>query len=288
MNRILGIIYAVASAIAFGFMPVFVRVAYDGGLNAVTVVFLRFIFASGMLVIYFFIRKISFKLSMNQLIKLALLGIFGYASTGLTLYLSYRYISLGLATAIHFVYPSIVAILSFILYKEKLGWSKIAALLLSVAGVYVLVGPGGERPDTAGAILAFVSGVLYALYIVEVGKGVTANLRSEVITLYLCLFSSLGIAGYGLATNSLHLDVGLVELAAVVGLALICTVFAILCFSKAVQLIGSTESAVLSTFEPITGIIAGMLFFSEKMTLSMAIGSFLVVISTLLFCYKKK
>lgn len=64
-------------------------------------------------------------------------------------------------------------------------------------------------------------------------------------------------------------------------------VFAILAYCKAVQTIGPSDTAILSTFEPVTGVVLGMIVFGEKISLIAAIRSFLIIISVLLFAYSR-
>lgn len=48
--------------------------------------------------------------------------------------------------------------------------------------------------------------------------------------------------------------------------------------------IGSSASAVLSTLEPITGIVSGIAVFGEHLTAIMAAGCVLVIVSVVIFC----
>lgn len=288
MKKIYGILYALMASIAFGLMPILVKVAYRGGAKPVTVVFLRFFLAAIILLAYFLICHIDFKIGIKPLLKITLLGIIGYSSTCLTLFLSYKYVSLGLATAIHFVYPSLVVFLSFIIYKEELNLSKIIALILSLIGIFVLIGPGETRLSFTGVILAFASGIFYALCVLELGKGATKEVDSIVLTFYLCMSSALGILVYGLGTKSLNFGMDLFSFAAVGGVALICTVFAIFAFSVAIKIIGSSNTAIINTLEPVTSIILGILIFGEELSMGMIVGSMLIILSAVIFCLTPK
>jgi drug/metabolite transporter (DMT)-like permease len=55
-----------------------------------------------------------------------------------------------------------------------------------------------------------------------------------------------------------------------------------------VQLIGPSDTAILSTFEPVTGVIMGIVIFGERLSYSSAAGSFLIIFSVLLFSYNNK
>jgi len=67
MKKINGIIYAMLSSVGFGFMPIFTKIAYNNGLNPITVATLRFLVASILLLGYFIICKVDFRLIKNNL-----------------------------------------------------------------------------------------------------------------------------------------------------------------------------------------------------------------------------
>lgn len=282
MSKISGIFYAILSAVAFGFMPIFVKLAYDGGANTVTVAFLRFLFSSIILFSYFLIKKIDYKLPKKEFKRVAILGFTGYAATSVTLYLSYKYISVGLATIMHFVYPIIVTMLACLIYKEKLTLLKTLALTFSVIGVYVLVGFSSIKLSTLGVILAIGSGITYSIYIFDVGYSCLKNVDSLILTFYLCLFSTLGILVYGLGVGELNFNFEASGYISIVGLTVICTIAAIILFNLAVKIIGSSNTSVLSTLEPITGIALSAIIFKEVISFNTIIGSALIIISVYL------
>lgn len=280
MKRFEGFFYAIGSAIAFGFMPFFAKIAYSAGATAVSTVFYRFILAALMLFAYFKIAKIEFKIKdKKQLRKIIFLSVFGYAATCITLFLSYNYVSVGLATTLHFIYPGVVVLLCFFLYKEKLGLGKLICLLLSLVGIYVLIGFGDSKFSITGAILAMVSGIFYSIYIIELGHNDLKGINSLVLTFYVSVFAAIGTFVYGIFTQSLVFDIELKGIFAIIALAYICTVVALMAFAKAIKLIGSANAAILSTMEPITSIALGIIFFREPMTISIALGSLLILVS---------
>jgi drug/metabolite transporter (DMT)-like permease len=102
------------------------------------------------------------------------------------------------------------------------------------------------------------------------------------------VFSAASIFIFGAATRTFKFNMQPSGMISILGLALICTTFAILAYSKAVQLIGPSDTAILSTFEPVTGVIMGIVIFGERLSYSSAAGSFLIIFSVLLFSYNNK
>lgn len=283
MNKIYGTIYAVSSAVAFGFIPVFAVISYNGGANVISTAFLRFFTASIILFGILYARKTNFIINRKLFCRIAYLSIVGYASTCVMLFISYNFIPIGLATTMHFIYPAIVTVLSFFVYKEKIGIIKIISLLISIAGVYILAGSMKTAVSMTGVVLALASGGFYSLYTIELGKDYIKSMDGLLLTFYVSLFSAVSIFIYGAVTSTLKFDLQLSGIVSVLGLSLVCTVFAILAYSRAVQTIGPSNTAILSTFEPVTGVIMGILVFGERLSNTSAAGSFLIILSVLFF-----
>lgn len=284
----MGIFYAVSSAVSFGFVPVFAVLAYNSGTNAVTVLFFRFLIASVILAGILRYRKVELKVSRKLFGRLAYVGIAGYAATCITLFVSYNYISTGLAMTLHFIYPAVVAILSFFIFKEKMPVLKIIALVISIIGVYILAGNVDSSVDLKGIALAISSGVLYSLYTIEIGKAELMAIDGLLITFYVSFLSAVAIFIFGTATGNLMFTLQLPAVLGILALALVCTVFGILAYNKSIQLIGPTYAAVFSTVAPITSVILGIIIFDENLSLSAAIGSIMIISSVFIFSYNKK
>ena len=276
-NKVLGIIYAVSSAISCGFVPVFGVIAYSAGTNAVTVLFFRFLIASLIWAGILRCRKIELKVDKKLLGRLAYIGIVGYAATTITVFLSYNYISIGLAMTLHFIYPAVVAVLSFFIFKEKMPALKMIALAISIVGVYILAGGTGSSVDLKGVALALASGILYSLYTIEIGKEKLMAMDGLLITFYVSLFSAVSFFIFGAATRNFMFSLQLPAVLGILGLALISTVFGILAYNKSIQMIGPTYAAIFSTSAPITSVIMGIILFSEKLSMTSAIGSIMAV-----------
>jgi drug/metabolite transporter (DMT)-like permease len=130
----------------------------------ITAAFLRFFAASLILFGILYVRKVKFVLNRKLFFRIAYISIAGYSATCVTLFSSYNFISIGLATTMHFVYPAIVTVLSIFVFKEKIGKIKITSLVMSILGVYILANSKGSSVSMTGAVLALASRVLFHIY----------------------------------------------------------------------------------------------------------------------------
>lgn len=109
----------ILSAFIYGFAPILAKFAYKSGANGITLTFLRTFLMLPLLFFIMIFRKVSFKLTKKELIDIILLGVVGGSFSMISLYAAYDYISTGLATTLHFIYPLIIVITSAVVYKEK-------------------------------------------------------------------------------------------------------------------------------------------------------------------------
>ena len=72
------------------------------------------------------------------------------------------------------------------------------------------------------------------------------------------------------------------EFLAEICLAFFATVIALVLFQKGAFLCGALTASLLSTFEPLTGVIIGLIVFKEEMTWKLGMGIFLILFSTIL------
>lgn len=288
MNRYKGITYALLSSTAFGVMPILARIAYSNGSNPTAVLIFRFSISALILFLYLKCSHININLKIGQVLLLIFIGITGYTITTQALFMSYNYLGAGLATTLHFVYPVVVCIAGFILYKDKMGSKKIISLMLAAVGVYSLVGFKSNTISIIGISLALFSGLAYGLTLIALNLKSINTLDNRVTTLYLCLGSAIGTVLCGIFNKSINLNFNFNILICCLGISVVSTILSIILLLKAIEIIGVSSSSILGTFEPIVSVFLGVLFLNEKLTFSLLIGSTLILISTIILARDKK
>ncbi|MGN0145120.1 MAG: DMT family transporter [Clostridium sp.] len=287
MNNYKGILFAILSSISFAIMPIFAKIAYKNGSNSTTALLFRFLIAGIILLLYLLANKISIKVSKKQFLLLILIGMFGYTVTTITLFVSYNFLDVGLATTLHYIYPALVCVFSFILYKEKITRRKLISLVLSITGVYSLIAFESKTLSMIGVILALLSGLGYAINVISLSFKSIKNLDNRIITMYICFGASIGMIIYGLITNSIVLDCNTELVISYLGLSVISTIASMLFLLKAIAIIGSTSASILGTFESVISIILGIIFLNEKLTFALILGTALIIISTIILAKEK-
>lgn len=277
-NSIKGIVLAMCSAVGFGILPIIASYIYKYGANPITLVFFRFMVASFLLLFYVLLAKKSLKFDLKLIPEMIITGIVGYAITALILFKSYQYIDVGLATVLHFNYPCVVTLLCFILFREKLNKYKIGALLLSILGIWILIGFSHIELNAKGIVLAILSGISYSVYILIIDHSRLRKLDSAVLSFYLTMFCVLSLFTFGTITNTFYFNISWKAYGLIFIIGCI-SIFTLLMFIDAVKIIGSVKSSILSTLEPITGIILSAIFLGEQIGINTVIGTVCILLA---------
>ena len=131
-------------------------------------------------------------------------------------------------------------------------------------------------------VLAASSGLVYAGYIVALGKSGLKGLSVLTMTFWLSFLSAAEIFVFSLCTGNLTLDLPKVVWLPYLGLGLFATVLALALFQIGVFLCGPVKASLLSTFEPLTGVVIGILVFHETLTMRSACGLLLILLAVIL------
>lgn len=265
-----GVLYALTAAICYGLIPTFVLpirsvegVDNPHAMSDSSILFYRFFIAAVIIGIIMLVRRRSFRITRGEAVTLIYLS---FLSDGAALFLlaGYDYMSSGVATTIHFLYPVVTAIIMMFFYGEARRPATIAAVLMAVIGVALLSWPtDGQSVGFVGIILELISALCFALYLIRVNRSRIRDMDSLRLTFYVMLFGSFIFAGEAFRQDQFQLITTSVQLTDLLLVGFICTVITNLCLVAAVKSVGSTFTAVLGALEPLTAVVLGCLLFGE-------------------------
>lgn len=271
-----GIVFTVIATVIFGITPAIGKLSYALGNNGIQLSFLRHLIVLPLFFLIVVYRKESFRLTKQQTFDVVKVGL-GSAFTIVTLYSSYSFIGVGSATVLHFLYPLFVVLLNFFFYHQKLNTKQILCLVIAIAGVFCFVDPSFD--SMIGFFLAVISGVFFAYYMVGMDHSTIRQLSPYVFNFYLVLLNVVFIFILALLTNSFHaMPIEGYLLSGIV--AILTSLIGVVLLQKGIYCLGASLTAILSTLEPMTSVVVGILFLNETMTFLKVIGCILVLIST--------
>ena len=276
-----GYLLAAIAAAAYGTNPVFAIPLYEHGMNPNSVLLFRYLIGLPILACIMKARNISFAIRKEEILKVVILG-FLMAISSLTLFESYKFMNSGIASTLLFVYPIMVAVLMIFLFHERFKISVGLCLIIMSFGLFLLMNPQGEESlSLIGILLVMVSAGTYAIYIifVNVSKTIreipTTKLLFYVLSagtfFYLCLIP----CGFELTLPEQNLD-----WLSLTALAIIPTVLSLACTTRAIQLIGSTPTAIFGALEPVSAVILSVAVLGQSLTTRDLLGGLLIIIAT--------
>lgn len=280
-NLIKGYLFAVLSAVIYGCMPLMVKNIYADGVNPFTLVFLRNFLSLIPLGILAYREKKTLKIPVRLLPSVGLIAALGCCATPILLFTSYRFIASGTATVIHFAYPAIVIIGEFLFLRKKVHCGSLLSVLLCVVGVSMFYAPGAAL-NLTGGLLALLSGVTFASYVILLSRFDSSKTSGFLFTFYIALVSAVICFAVCLVTDSLSFPVTVLGWGLCVLLSLLVTTGAVVLFQQAAFLIGGERVSILSTLEPITSVVVGVIVFNETMGLRTVIGIVFVIAASIL------
>ena len=308
MKNYSGYVFAALAAASYGTNPVFAKPLYADGMNPDSVLLFRYAFGIallGLLMIWNGWRRhnlsTAFRVSRHSLQQLVILGIL-MALSSLTLFLSYNYMPVGIASTLLFTYPILVAVIMTLVYHEPMSWLVVICLLLATSGVGMLCeqgetpldtsnlsnSPWGVSPFMIGALLVLLSSLSYAIYLVGLNKTRVRTIASMPVTFYVLCFGFLLFVWRICFGDAFTLPQHGVMWLNLIALGLLPTVVSLLLTAWAIQRIGSTQTALFGALEPVTAVVLGIIFLGESINLREFLGMVLIFVSVTLVVYRRK
>lgn len=285
-TRTKGLLATMISAVFFGFIPLFVKTICAGGGNSVSAAFYRFFLSIPVLYIYLKAEGISMRVTRTEFAKIALITIFGYGGTAVLLFSSYNFIPSGMSTTIHFMYPVFTILGCMIFFKEKVSPLKLLCVALCFGGILLFYN-GESGGSVLGMALSFLSGVTYAFYTIYLEKSGLQKMENLKLIFYMNTVAAAMILVMALLTAQFTLRLTPLAWGTAVFFATATSLIGVLGYQIGVKCIGPQNAAILSTFEPITSVIVGVLVYREAFSARTLLGC-LCVLSAVVIVAKMK
>ncbi|MGE5591177.1 MAG: SDR family NAD(P)-dependent oxidoreductase [Bacillota bacterium] len=278
-----GFILVVVSATGFGLMAVTARLAYAGGANVPTLLFLRFALGAAALWALLAARRDLPRLRPRTLVLLALMGLLGYAGQSTLYFSALTRIPASLTAMLLYLYPLLVALLSAVFLHQPLTRWQAVSLVLTLGGLGLMLWQPGTRLayDPLGVAMGAGAALVYSLYIMAGDRAMdgTSPLHASAVIMTGAAASFLAV---GLSRGMLHFSLTPSGWAGVLGLVLLGTLLAILTFLAGLQRLGPTRASIVSALEPVVTVISAWAFLGEALGLRQATGALLALAGALL------
>lgn len=290
--RAWGIVFAFVGVLAFSFRPILIKLSYAAHpVSPVTLLFLRMALSLPFfLVIGWWLRNQEPRLTKRDWAAIAGLGFLGYYAASFLDFIGLQWVGAGVGRLILYLFPTLVLLLSFLFLHKKPTWREIAALVLSYAGIALVLSNqlGIEsRLFALGAALVFASALCYAAYLVA-GSQVVKRVGSMRFTAYSTVVATVpAVLQFAVMESPGALDLPPVVWGYAIVLATVVTVLPLFLQAEALHRIGANHFALIGAVGPVSVAVTSALGLDEPFTWIQALGGALVIFGVLLVSLKR-
>lgn len=282
-----GMALALVGAIAFSGKAIIVKLAYRHGVDAVTLIMYRMLFALPIFAaMAWWASRGKPPLTRRDWAGVAWLGFTGYYLASFLDFAGLAYISAGLERLILYLNPTLVVLLGWALYGRSIRWGQMLGMAISYCGVVLVFGheAGLQGAYVAwGVLLVFLSAVSYAVYLVYSGEMVKriGSLRlvglATTVACVCCLVQFVVLRPMSAAAVAPEvLWLSLLN-------ATLCTAVPVLLVMMAIERVGAGMAAQAGMVGPLSTILMGVWLLDEPFTLWVASGTALVLAGIFVF-----
>ena len=282
---------AVVGTLAFSGKAIIVKLAYRHGVDAVTLIMYRMLFALPVFAaMAWWASRGQVPLARKDWVGVFLLGFSGYYLASFLDFAGLVYISASLERLILYLNPTLVMLLGLVLFKRRTTRRQMVAMAISYSGVVLVFGHEITllgKDAVWGALLVFLSAVSYALYLVYSGEIVkrVGSLRlvglASTVACLCCLLQFVLLRPLSAALVAPE----------VIWLSLlnasVCTVLPVLLVMMAIERIGASMAAQTGMLGAMSTILMGVVILGEPFTLWIAAGTALVIAGIFVFSRTK-
>jgi drug/metabolite transporter (DMT)-like permease len=280
-----GVFFCLVSAVAFGAMGIFGKLAYDEGSTVGTLLSVRFMVAAALL---WTLTAATGALAglrampRRDVLAALALGAIGYGAQAGAYFAALDLLDASLLSLLVYTYPVIVTVAAIALGRDRASRRTTVALVLACSGlVLVLAGTAAGALDPLGTALGLGAAVVYSTYIL-VSTGISERVGPLALSTLVCTGAACSLTLGALVAGDLHPGaVSASGLASLGGLAVVSTVTAVCLFFAGLRRVGPTAASILSTLEPVVAVALAFAVFGESLGPAQLGGGALVLLAVL-------
>lgn len=276
-----GLLLAVAGSIAFSGKAIIVKLAYRHGVDAITLLMYRMLFALPIFaVMAWWAGRGKAPLTLRDWLGVLWLGFTGYYLASYLDFVGLHYVTAAFERLILYLNPTLVLLLGWLLYGQRISHRQMVAMAVSYSGVLLVFGHEASLQGAnvvLGAVLVFLSAISYATYMAYSGALVRRLGALRLAGLATSVASLLCIAQFALMRPLADAGVAPEVLWLSVLNATLCTALPVLLVMMAIERIGAGLTAQTGMIGPMSTILMGVVILDEPLNAWIVAGTALVL-----------
>jgi len=299
-----GMVFAVLGAVAFSGKAIVIKLSYRYGVDAMTLIMLRMLFA-----LPFFLimaawaeyqarqppkplatqppafkgrpeRQLRVALTLKDMRQIAFLGFIGYYFSSFLDILGLQFVSAGLERLILYLNPTLILLLGWVFLKRRVSQKRCLAMGVSYVGLLLAFGTELTVSSShvwLGSALVFLSAITYAVYLMLSERLLETIQSLRLVAWASCVACICCVAQFSLfrSWQDLSLPVEVLQLAFIN--ATVCTVMPIFFVMKGIELMGGAITAQIGMIGPMSTLLLSFWILGEPLNVWIALGTLLVL-----------
>jgi len=187
------------------------------------------------------------------------------------------YLEAGMTSVLNSFVPMLSGLIAHIYFKDYLSRSQQAGLVIGIIGVGILMmDKMGIGNNTILPLCACLTACLSYAVSANITKRKLSHVPPKVLAASTMLVAGLLLIPFGVLTWPEEMP-GLTAWSAVIAVAVLSTAFAYLLFFELIKNIGPTRTVSVTLLIPIFGIFWGALLLDEPITISIIVGTIVII-----------
>lgn len=279
LGRLYGPLLVVASACCFGTLSSFTKLVYSHGGDALSLLFVRFVVSFLVLAALATAAhgrsRVGYAPRPRVLVAGFLLGLTFYVGQSLSFFEGLARAPAGLVVLLFYIWPLFATLGGALVFGEELTSARVAILLIGLSGIALCVGLPSHSTGL-GVALGLAAGIFYSGYVLGSKRLLNDGLSAVQLTAAAFLGPALVYSGVA-AVRGVQLPSGVVGWGTLSGVVVLGTIVPTLLLFAGLARVEAGSASILSTAEPLTGVVLAYVILGESMSGLQLLGGALVL-----------
>ncbi len=287
MNKTMGYVYLVLTFFIWGSLYVAAKYAMA---EIPPMLVLASRYGLSVIVLYFIMKKRGMKKIKKEHRKIFFaIGAAGYFGGIAFQLVGTDLIDASLASLINSLNPVVIPIIAAVFLNEKLTPKICISILLSVIGIYIVLGVGTEDGISIAGIIINILSLLFWSASCCMVRGISSDYDPIQITLY-AMAIAFCFAAPSAAVNLLFEScvISWQGIASLLYIAFICTTLSHVFWNRALKILNATTCSLFYPIQPLTSALLGMLLLNETLSSGFWAGAVIICAGILFAVVEKK
>ena len=189
----------------------------------------------------------------------------------------------SMVSLINSLNPIIISVMAMIILNEKLEINKIIGIILSLFGVYMIVGTGANI-EFIGVLISFIAVIGWAFMSV-----ISRKISNKYSALTLTKVSMLIATVCNIPVSFLEIQIThsliQIDIGAILGIlymGIVCTAFTNILWNRSLSMLPANTCSAFYPIQTLTSSFLGVLVFHEILTTSFVLGSTFIIVGVLI------